>query len=66
MDTRKAGRMGGKRRAERMTPKERSQAASKAALARWEGLTPEERSAEMRRRAAKRKRRVKREKDGIR
>jgi hypothetical protein len=38
-----------------MTPKERSQAASKAALARWERLTPDERSAEMKRRARKRR-----------
>jgi hypothetical protein len=49
--------MGGERRAERMTPEQRSEAASKAALARWGRLSPEQRSAEMKRRAKKRKRR---------
>lgn len=33
---RKGGRIGGKRRLQTMTPKERSEAARKAALARWE------------------------------
>jgi hypothetical protein len=35
MDTRDAGRKGGKRRAAKMTPKQRSEAARKAVLARW-------------------------------
>jgi hypothetical protein len=35
MDTRDAGRIGGKRRAASMTPKQRSAAARKAVLARW-------------------------------
>jgi hypothetical protein len=46
--------MGGKRRAEQMTPEERSEAASKAALALWVRLSPEERSAEMTKRSKKR------------
>jgi hypothetical protein len=35
MDTKDAGRIGGKRRAAKMTPKQRSEAARKAVLARW-------------------------------
>jgi hypothetical protein len=55
MDTKKAGKMGGKRRAANMTPEERSKAASHAATARWSQFSPEERSAEMKRRAKRRK-----------
>jgi hypothetical protein len=35
MDTKDAGRIGGKRRAAKMTAKERSEAARKAVQARW-------------------------------
>ena len=35
MDTKDAGRIGGKRRSAKMTPKQRSEAARKAVLARW-------------------------------
>jgi hypothetical protein len=35
MDTKDAGRIGGKRRAAKMTPKQRIEAARKAVLARW-------------------------------
>jgi hypothetical protein len=35
MDTKDAGRIGGKRRAAKMTPKQRSEAARKAVSARW-------------------------------
>lgn len=35
MDTKDAGRIGGKHRAAKMTPKQRSEAARKAVLARW-------------------------------
>jgi hypothetical protein len=35
MDTKDAGRIGGKRRAAKMTSKQRSEAARKAVLARW-------------------------------
>ena len=35
MDTKDAGRIGGKRRAARMTAKQRSEAARKAVRARW-------------------------------
>jgi len=55
MDTRKAGRIGGKRRAEVMTPEQRSEGARVASRAFWDALSAEERTAEMRRRATKRK-----------
>lgn len=55
MDTRKAGQIGGKRRAAKLTPEERSEGAAVASRAYWDALTPEERSAEMKRRAKKRK-----------
>jgi hypothetical protein len=51
MTTEEAGR----RRWRGMTKKERSEHARKAVAAFWAKLTPEERSAEMRRRAEKRK-----------
>jgi hypothetical protein len=35
MDTREAGRRGGKARAAKLKPKQRSESASKAAQARW-------------------------------
>jgi hypothetical protein len=35
MDTKDAGKRGGKARARSLTPKQRSEAARKAALARW-------------------------------
>lgn len=38
------GSAGGKARAAKMTPEQRSEAASKAARRRWEGLTAEERA----------------------
>lgn len=40
MDTKKAGRMGGKARAARMTPAERSASARKAAQAKWAKKKP--------------------------
>jgi hypothetical protein len=55
MDTREAGRIGGSRRAATMTAEQRSEAARKAVAGYWDKLSPEERSAEMKRRAAKRK-----------
>ena len=55
MDTRRAGRIGGKRRAAKMTAKQRSEGAGLASRAYWDALSPEQRSAEMKRRAAKRK-----------
>jgi hypothetical protein len=45
VDTREAGRRGGKRRAANMTAEQRSKAASLAVSVRWAGLTPEQRSA---------------------
>jgi hypothetical protein len=39
----KGGKIGGKKRAERMTPEQRSEAARKAVLARWAKLTSEQR-----------------------
>ncbi len=44
VDTKKAGRLGGERRAKNMTPEQRSEAASQAVRARWAKTTPEERS----------------------
>jgi len=55
MDTREAGRRGGSKRAATMTAEERAEAAKKMSRAFWDSLTPEERSAEMKRRAAKRR-----------
>jgi hypothetical protein len=49
------GRMGGKAKASRMTATERSQAMSDAVSAYWAGMTPEERTAELKRRAQVRK-----------
>jgi hypothetical protein len=57
MDTKEAGRRGGKRRAKQMTDEQRSQAASHAVKSFWDALSPEQRSAEMRKRARKRKKR---------
>lgn len=45
-----------KMRAEKLGPKRLKEIASKAGQAAWKGLTPEQRSAEMKRRAKKRKR----------
>ena len=59
VDTKKAGKLGGTRRAENMTPEQRSEGAKVASHAYWDALTPEQRSAEMKRRAAKRKRKKK-------
>jgi hypothetical protein len=42
------------------TKKEKQAAASKASRAYWDSLTPKERSAEMKRRAAKRKKNIRR------
>lgn len=50
-----AGRKGGHARARAMTSDEREASASIAGRAAWATLTPEERSAEMRRRAAVRR-----------
>jgi hypothetical protein len=55
MDTRKAGKLGGKRRAEIMTPEQRSEGAGLASRAYWDSMTPEQRSAEMKKRAKKTK-----------
>jgi len=55
VDTKRAGKLGGTRRAENMTPEQRSEGAKVASRAYWDSLSPEERSAEMKRRAAKRK-----------
>jgi len=44
VDTKEAGRRGGKRRARNMTPEQRSKGASQAAFAKWAKLTPEQRS----------------------
>ena len=49
------GRLGGKARAASLTAEERSESASKAVAAFWANLTFEERAAEMKRRAKKRK-----------
>jgi len=35
MDTKDAGKLGGQKRAEKMTPEQRSEAAKKAVTARW-------------------------------
>lgn len=48
------GSLGGKARAARMTREQRSQAAREAIAAFWANLTPEERTAEMKRRWKKR------------
>jgi len=56
MDTKDAGAKGGRQRAKKMTPKERSAASAEASRAYWDALSPEQRSAEMKRRAKKRKR----------
>jgi hypothetical protein len=52
---RKQGKLGGEKRAAKMPPERRSETAQHASRAYWDSLTPEERSAEMKRRAAKRK-----------
>ena len=52
---RQQGKLGGKKRATALTPEKLAEAASKAGKAYWAKMTPEERSAEMKRRAAKRK-----------
>jgi hypothetical protein len=52
---RQQGKLGGKKRATGMTPEQRSKTASEASRAYWDSMSPEERSAEMKRRAAKRK-----------
>ena len=44
VDTKKAGRLGGERRAKNMSPEQRSEAASHAVRARWAKMTPEQRS----------------------
>lgn len=49
------GRLGGKARAASLTAEERSESASKAISAYWAGLTAEQRSAVMKKRAKKRK-----------
>ena len=49
------GRLGGKARAARLSSEERSAGARKAISAYWAALSPEQRTAEMKRRAAKRR-----------
>lgn len=46
------------REVKHMTPEERSEAAAKSGRSQWERLTPEQRSAEMKRRAAMRKKKT--------
>jgi len=48
MNTTDAGRLGGTARAARMTPEERSAAASAAARAKWAGMSAKKRSAHAR------------------
>lgn len=51
----KGGKIGGKRRAENMSPEQRRSAASRAARARWSGEKPQAATAEAKREAALRK-----------
>jgi hypothetical protein len=51
VNTKDAGRLGGRRRAAKMTAEQRSNAATLAAAAFWAALSPAARSEEMRRRA---------------
>jgi hypothetical protein len=48
VDVRKIGKKGGQSRAENMTPEERSQAASKAAKARWKEVKKAKKAAKKR------------------
>jgi len=43
MDTKDAGKLGGQKRAEKMTPEQRSAAAKKAVTARWKKAKAEKR-----------------------
>jgi len=51
----RGGKIGGKRRAENMSPEQRRASASRAARARWSGEKPQPASAEAKREAALRK-----------
>jgi hypothetical protein len=51
----KGGKIGGKRRAENMSPEQRRASASRAARARWSGQKPQPATAEAKREAALRK-----------
>jgi hypothetical protein len=55
MDVAEAGRRGGLKRAAKLSDKALKESAQKASRAFWDSLTPEERSEENKRRAAKRK-----------
>jgi len=48
MDTRESGRIGGQRRAAKLTPQARSEIARQAAHARWAKVSPEQRSEALR------------------
>lgn len=52
------GRKGGKATAAKLSAEERSKSASNAAASRWATMTPAQRSAEMTRRAKKRKAKI--------
>jgi hypothetical protein len=52
---RQKGKAGGEKRAAEMTAEQRSKNASDASRVYWDNLTSEQRSAEMKRRAAKKK-----------
>jgi hypothetical protein len=51
------GRLGGKKAQAKKSPAQKQATASKGGRAYWDALSPEERSAEMKRRAKKRKKR---------